>query len=360
MNTPEPRQKTTTQPAKKSTIPESEKKYYQPDSYYTEKTHEGTVFEQEVITFEKRKSTCIPSRNRLYVAEILLLEYCLYGTYPGPKNGYPGFWWFKYGIRDVGEMLRSLEERGYIQFASAKDLVSKLTITQLKEILFRHDLSTSGKKADLVERVVFNVNEENLLGQGIERKYELTDAGKQELEENAYVPFMHKHPHTTTEDDRFGPAFNVWSINKKLGSGDKSNWRDVVDREEKKRDDYTERENKALMVDLKKIDPEGYETLKGQDDQLAAIQKAEAKYESDMDFDALITFWENIWANGGLKFEGSHWYFRLPDLYIEAKRFDDALVIVQRIKKTKKNYTDKADSYITKIEERKTKAQKWA
>lgn len=355
-NKPTTRWINTTQTANNLDIPESEKKYYREDSYYTEKAHEGTMFEREVVTFEKRKGTCIPSRNGLYVAEILLLEYCSKGSYPNPKNGYPGFWWFKYGIRDVGGMLRSLEERGYIQFKSAKDSVSKLTIAQLKEILIQHNLLTSGKKSDLVERVVSSVSEENLLGQGIEPKYELTDYGKQELEENEYVPYMHKYPYTTTEDDKFGPTFNVWSINKKLGSGDKSNWREVVDREEKKRNDYTEHENKTFMRDLKKIDPEGYKTLKVQDDQLVVIQKAEANYESDKDLDALIIFWEDIWENGGLKFEGSHWHFRLPDLYIKAKRFDDAIVIVQRIKNMKKNYSDKADSYITKIEERKAKA----
>lgn len=48
--------------------------------------------------------------------------------------------------------------------------------------------------------------------------------------------------------------------------------------------------------------------------------------------------------------------FRLPDLYIKAKRYDDAMLIVQKIKKTKgAYYLNKANSYIAKIEERKTK-----
>lgn len=38
-----------------STVAENEKKYYQDDSYYTSKVHEGTVFERPVITFEERK-----------------------------------------------------------------------------------------------------------------------------------------------------------------------------------------------------------------------------------------------------------------------------------------------------------------
>lgn len=75
----------------KTSVPESEKKFYQPDSYYTDVVAEGTAFERRVITFEERKKTAIPSKRGLYPAEILLLEYCSKGTYPGPKNGYPGF-----------------------------------------------------------------------------------------------------------------------------------------------------------------------------------------------------------------------------------------------------------------------------
>lgn len=49
--------------------------------------------------------------------------------------------------------------------------------------------------------------------------------------------------------------------------------------------------------------------------------------------------------------------FRLPDLYIKAKRYDDAIAIVQKIKKTKGSYyLNKANSYIVKIEERQAKA----
>lgn len=70
-------------------IPESEKKYYQPDSYYTAKSHEGTHFENEVISFEQRKKTSIPSNNGLHVPEILMLHFCK--KYPNPKSGYPGY-----------------------------------------------------------------------------------------------------------------------------------------------------------------------------------------------------------------------------------------------------------------------------
>lgn len=161
-------------------IPEKDKKYYQTDSYYTEYSHKGTQFEERVIPFDERKKISYPSRNGLFVAEILLLEYCSYGTYPYPKSGYPGFWWFSYGIRNVGFRLESLAERGYIE-----------------------------------------MNPEN-------GKYYLTSLGEEELGENLYVPYMHKHKKKTDENSIFGPEFNVWSVNRAIGKGDNRDWREIV------------------------------------------------------------------------------------------------------------------------------------
>jgi hypothetical protein len=73
-------------------IPENEKQYYRPDSYYTNCSYPGTNHEKKVILFEERKRISYPSNRGLYVAEILLLEYCSYGTHPCPQNGYSGFW----------------------------------------------------------------------------------------------------------------------------------------------------------------------------------------------------------------------------------------------------------------------------
>ena len=339
----------------KVTVPEEEKKFYQPDAYYTDVVAGGTAFEHKVITFEDRKKTAIPSQRGLYPAEILLLEYCSKGTYPGPKNGYPSFWWFTYGIRDVGAALKTLEERGYITFASAKDSVKGFTVQQLKDWLAAKGCSITGKKADLVARVTENVSEEELLAAGIQPKYVLTEIGQQELTENAYVPYMHNVHNKTTEDDRFGMTFNVWSINKLLGSGDKSNWKAVIEEQERKMNKEVADRNDVFMNDLKKIDPEGYKALKTQDQQIAAVQKARDKYSEDKDLDSYIAFWEMVWANGGLKFEGVGWHFELPDLYIKAKRYDDALAFVTKLKRTKPTYAYKADVYIKKIGELKAK-----
>lgn len=319
---------------------------------------EGTPFERRIVSFEERKNTAIPSERGLYPAEILLLEYCSKGRYPGPKDEYPKFWWYEYGIRDVDEALKNLGERGYIAFASVKESVNSLTIPQLKKLLMEQGEPVSGKKADLVARISDVISEERLLSAGVQPKYRLTETGAQELRENAYVPYMHKAPNKTTEDTHFETTFNVWSINKLLGSGDKSNWKKIVDEQERKMKKEVEERNAAFMKDLKKVDPDGYKELEIQNQQIVAVQKAKEKFNEDKDMDTYISFWEMIWKNGGLKFEGAGWHFELPDLYIKSKRYDDALAFVKKLKQQKPNYAYKADVYIKKIEELKAKQKK--
>ena len=102
---------------------------------------------------------------------------------------------------------------------------------------------------------------------------------------------------------------------------------------------------------MQKTNPSLAADLDVQDKQLAEIQAAECKYTADKDIDSLIAFWENLWNNGGLTFDGMKWAFRLADLYIKVKRYDDALSFLDRLKKP--IYQDKAASYRLKIEKRK-------
>lgn len=87
--------------------------------------------------------------------------------------------------------------------------------------------------------------------------------------------------------------------------------------------------------------------LSAQNEQIKAIQEAEESFEINHDIDSLITFWENIWSNGGLLFNGSKWTFRLPDLYIKQKRYDDAIKILCMIDNPA--YQEKKQSYIERI-----------
>lgn len=221
--------------ADSSTIAPDERPYYRPDEYYTFESYPDSPMSRKVVTFDQRKKMSNPSRRGLYVAEIMLLDYCSRGKYPKPKGGYPGLWWFEYGIRDVGHVLESLERRGFLAWAPRSRCLGALKVAELKEMLRSVGLPTAGKKADLIKRIVSNIPEEEIPIDDALRKYELTELGRMELEENGYVPYMKSHRHRTTERRGSDVSFTVWDINALFKSGAPEDWRIVVGEIEKSR-----------------------------------------------------------------------------------------------------------------------------
>ena len=284
-----------------STIPESEKQYYQKDDYYSKVVFENSMFEKEVIPFEQRIKDSIPSATGLYVPEILMLHFCK--SFPNPKNGYPGYWWFKYGIRNVGALIDSLAERGYITI----------------------DLKT--------------------------QKYKLTEKGEKEQEDNAYVYYMH----AKSSDIRYTP----WEMNKMLGYGDKSRYLEILSEIRANNEEeaaHQKAKTEAVRQELRKKSPE-FRQLDDEnlamDNYIQLVNNRNAQYMEDNDLDSYILFWEDIWKNDK-SLLGAHWAFLLPDLYIKAKRYDDALACMPKLKKL--GYEIKAEKYIEKINEKKEKA----
>lgn len=134
----------------------------------------------------------IPSSPALTDAEIMLLEYCTYGSYPHPKNGYPQFWEREFHMLDVDHALASLETRGYIEFCPALDMLPRLTIAQLKDIAKKNGIAVSGKKADILA-MVSSISPVSLEKTVTNRKYRLTDKGRAVWQENSAVIFAYKN-----------------------------------------------------------------------------------------------------------------------------------------------------------------------
>ena len=261
-----------------SSISEDERPFYQPDNYYTYYSYPGSEMARRVVTFDERKQSTFPSTRGLYIAEIMLLEYCSYGKYPKPKGGYPGLWWFKYGIRDVGHALESLKDRGFIQWAPKTGNLGGMKADELKQILVNEGLPTNGKKAELIDRIVQNIPEDKLIIPNYTPKYELTELGKIELEENGYIPYMHKHNHLTTEDGRFGETFTVWDINKLFPDGNAKNWRKVVGDIEKKR--FGVDMANALPMDTKKQKDKKVNYIEQRDEVRAYLASKKSEIDS--------------------------------------------------------------------------------
>ncbi len=157
----------------------------------------------DVISVEKRIKSANISKHGLYPHEVLMLDYA--GSYFIGGNSFQGFWWYKYGVRNVEDCLRSLLERGFLQVGNLQSAIEKETVAVLKSELKNHGLKVSGKKSDLVQWLMAGVSHEDLNSRFVKRTYQLTELGKEALEEEDYVPYIHRHPIENLD---------IWSLNK--------------------------------------------------------------------------------------------------------------------------------------------------
>ncbi len=172
---------------------------------------------EEVIPAEKRIKDAIASKHGLYPHEVLVLDYA--GSYYTEGNSFQGFWWYRYGVRDVDKCLRSLLDRGFLQVGNLQSAIEKETATVLKEELKKYGLKVSGKKDELVQRLMAEVSQEELNSRFTKRTYQLTELGKQELAEEGYVPYIHRH---TLED------LDIWSLTKLIHEQPYMPYRDKI------------------------------------------------------------------------------------------------------------------------------------
>lgn len=145
----------------------------------------------EVVPIEKRIKGQEPTCDGLYPHEVLVLSYA--PRYCDGGNEYPGFWWYHYGIKDVTGILSSLQSRGFIQKGTIADAANMEKLPVIKEELKKHELKVSGKKADLIQRLVENVDEQELSKVFTKRPFALTKEGDALLKKYEWIPYIHSH-----------------------------------------------------------------------------------------------------------------------------------------------------------------------
>lgn len=145
----------------------------------------------DVLPVEKRIKGKEPTCDGLYPHEVLVLSYA--HKFCDKGNEFQGFWWYKYGIRNVQAVLNSLSSRALIQQGSIGDAVNMKKLPEIKEELQKHGLKVSGKKADLVKRLTDSVDDNELSAVFTKRPYSLTEQGTQILKKYEWIPYIHSH-----------------------------------------------------------------------------------------------------------------------------------------------------------------------
>lgn len=183
----------------------------------TQRTSSQKEIDPSVVPLEKHVLNAIPNRNGLFPHEILLLNYA--HTFYTEGNTFQGFWWYKYGIRDVQSILVSLMERGFLKTGDLRSTLERQTASILKELLKANNLKISGKKDELVQRLLDNIPESELCKNFPQRPYIRTDLGEKEIQDEAFVLYIHRH---TIED------LDIWSLNKMINKKPYYPFRDKI------------------------------------------------------------------------------------------------------------------------------------
>ncbi|MBQ4123572.1 SAP domain-containing protein [bacterium] len=120
--------------------------------------------------------------------EILFLEYLDGLSY---TQNLPDYWKFTYGI-EPNKTSEKLLNAGLIEYKiNIEKTLKKLTIPQLKDILRENNLELTGKKQDLIFRILGNIDIDTLEKKFPEKIFSLTDSGIQ-LINNNYLFILNK------------------------------------------------------------------------------------------------------------------------------------------------------------------------
>lgn len=170
----------------------------------------------EVTEIKKLQKNSIPSKRGLRPHEILMLYYA--PKYSVNQTEFPQFWYYKYAVDNPAALLRKLEKEGFIRSATAKESLTKLTVTELKTILSENKVKATGKKADLIKSISDFIDDEVVEKTVLDRSYAITELGQKELKDNEYVPYMHNCKYSVS----------MWDMNKLMDGYPSSLWRDKI------------------------------------------------------------------------------------------------------------------------------------
>ena len=109
-------------------------------------------YDDEVQTLESKIRQAIPSQAGLYPHEILMLEYA--SSYKTCENNFQNFWKWEYLVLDPQAVLDSLFERGFICHEDVRSALKHLLVSDLKSMLSKVGEKTTGKKEDLINRIL--------------------------------------------------------------------------------------------------------------------------------------------------------------------------------------------------------------
>ena len=152
----------------------------------------------------------------LYPEEILMISYA--PKYSTVTNEFQGFWKYSYGIVDCKQLLEKLLDNGYLKFGDVSDSIRAQRISDIKPVLKKYNLKVSGKKAELVDRLIENVSSQKLSVDFPIKYYRVSEKGMELLNKYPWISYIHRNNYSDID---------IWSFSK-LMQGKKEDYKEVL------------------------------------------------------------------------------------------------------------------------------------
>lgn len=173
-----------------------------------------------LLKTEKLELNKIINDGELSPEEILMLA--LTDEKDTSNDFFPGYWEYTYNVNPQ-ILFTQLVNRGF--YTKEKSLLLTLkrkTVEELKEILRENNLKVSGKKQELVDRILNELSEKQLNSIKLIEVYKINDTAKEILANNEHILFFHNSPmeisiYTAHDFKNKNPNFSPIEIARHLG-----------------------------------------------------------------------------------------------------------------------------------------------
>lgn len=148
------------------------------------------------------------------IQKVVLLSWVFINPYYEPIEEYPNYFYDYYDITNPKELHKNLIDEGYLEKTSPIIAFEFFSIAELKDILKENSLNVSGKKLDLINRILENIPLEKYQDY-ISNLYSLSMKGAELLDKYDYIPKLRERNINIYEFERkVQNLYNPFSDNK--------------------------------------------------------------------------------------------------------------------------------------------------
>ncbi|ANB58577.1 SAP domain protein [Anoxybacillus sp. B7M1] len=150
------------------------------------------VLDDEVtLSPQKFEINRLINNGGLTIEEILMLA--LIEEKDTNNDFFPGFWQYSYNVNPKLLFANLIKKGFYLKEKSLTTTLERKTVDELKEILRKHNLKVSGRKQELIDRILNELCEEELNSIELIEVYKRNEKAKEIIEKNEHIIFFHRN-----------------------------------------------------------------------------------------------------------------------------------------------------------------------